>query len=87
VLLAQPGVRSAVVVAAPDPVLGERPVAYVVAARERWGRGMEDALREACLMALPRHKRPSAFCLVEELPLGPTGKVTRRRLRELAFGG
>jgi acyl-CoA synthetase (AMP-forming)/AMP-acid ligase II len=87
VLLAQPGVRSAAVVPARDPVLGERPVAYVVAAREWRGPGMAEALRAACDSALPRHKRPTAFCLVEELPLGPTGKVTRRRLREIAFSG
>jgi acyl-CoA synthetase (AMP-forming)/AMP-acid ligase II len=40
-------------------------------------------LRQACAAALPRPKQPSAFCLVQELPLGPTGKVVRRRLREL----
>jgi acyl-CoA synthetase (AMP-forming)/AMP-acid ligase II len=85
VLLAQPGVRSAAVVAADDEVLGERPVAYVVPA-EPWPRGLEDALRAACAAALPRPKRPSAFCLVRELPLGPTGKVARHRLRELAAG-
>jgi acyl-CoA synthetase (AMP-forming)/AMP-acid ligase II len=85
VLLAQPGVRSAAVIAAHDEVLGERPVAYVVPA-EPWPRGLEDALREACEAALPRPKRPSAFCLVRELPLGPTGKVARHRLRELAAG-
>jgi acyl-CoA synthetase (AMP-forming)/AMP-acid ligase II len=85
VLLAQPGVRSAAVVAAHDEVLGERPVAYVVPAGP-WPRGLEDALREACAAALPRPKRPSAFCLVRELPLGPTGKVARHRLRELAAG-
>ena len=32
---------------------------------------------------LPRPKRPTAFCLVRELPLGPTGKVARHRLQEL----
>jgi acyl-CoA synthetase (AMP-forming)/AMP-acid ligase II len=85
VLLAQPGVRSAAVVAAHDEVLGERPVAYVVPA-EPWPGGLEDALRAACAAALPRPKRPSAFCLVRELPLGPTGKVARHRLRELAAG-
>jgi acyl-CoA synthetase (AMP-forming)/AMP-acid ligase II len=31
---------------------------------------------------LPRPKRPSAFHLVQELPLGPTGKVARHRLRD-----
>ena len=83
-LLAQPGVRAAAVVAAHDEVLGERPVAYVVPAGPCRRREMADALREACAAALPRPKRPTAFCLVQELPLGPTGKVARRRLRELA---
>ena len=83
-LLAQPGVRAAAVVAAHDEVLGERPVAYVVPAGPARRREMADALREACAAALPRPKRPTAFCLVQELPLGPTGKVARRRLRELA---
>jgi oxalate---CoA ligase len=98
-LLAQPGVRSAVVVAARDEVLGERPVAYVVPAEPRQRGQTEDtqpeqaqleqaqlerALRAACAAALPRPKRPDAFYLVRELPLGPTGKVTRGRLRELA---
>jgi acyl-CoA synthetase (AMP-forming)/AMP-acid ligase II len=84
VLLAQPGVRFAAVVAAPDEVLGERPVAYVVPAWPSAGQPLEDALREACEAALPRPKRPAAFHLVAELPVGPTGKVARRRLRELA---
>jgi acyl-CoA synthetase (AMP-forming)/AMP-acid ligase II len=83
VLLAQPGVRSAAVVAAHDEVLGQRPVAYVVPA-EPWRRGLAEALRAACAAALPRPKRPTAFCLVRELPLGPTGKVARHRLQELA---
>jgi oxalate---CoA ligase len=81
-LLAQPGVRSAAVVAARDEVLGERPVAYVVPAGP--GPGTAAALREACEAGLPRPKQPSAFYLLEELPQGPTGKVARRRLRDLA---
>ena len=112
VLLAQPGVRSAAVVAAHDDVLGERPVAYVVPAgpwpgeladavgptgpwpgeladavvpADPWPGGLADALRAACEAALPRAKRPTAFRLVPELPLGPTGKVARRRLQELGL--
>jgi oxalate---CoA ligase len=85
-LLAQPGVRSAVVVGARDKVLGERPVAYVVAASAAGPRQLADALREACQAALPRPKQPAAFHLVAELPLGVTGKVARGRLRELAAG-
>jgi acyl-CoA synthetase (AMP-forming)/AMP-acid ligase II len=83
-LLAQPGVRAAAVVGAHDEVLGERPVAYVVPAGPWRRHELVGALREACEAVLPRPKRPSAFCLVPELPLGPTGKVARRHLRELA---
>jgi long-chain acyl-CoA synthetase len=76
------------VVGAPDPVLGARPVAYVAPVISSAGPGaaddIADALRAACDAALPRHTRPSAFCLVDELPLGPTGKIDRRRLAELA---
>src|SRR5580693_2887984 len=81
-LMAQPGVWSAAVVAAQDDVLGERPVAYVVPAGPWRRHELAEALREACEAALPRPKRPSAFYLVQELPLGPTGKVARHRLRD-----
>ena len=81
-LIAQPGVRSAVVIGNRDEVLGERPVAYVIPAPD--AAGLATALREACAAALPRPKCPDEFYLVEELPLGPTGKVARRRLRDLA---
>jgi oxalate---CoA ligase len=97
-LLTQPGVRSAAVVAASDEVLGQRPVAYVVpamhpasdqagpdqAASDLAASDLADALRAACEAELPRPKVPTEFCLVPELPLGATGKVSRRRLRELA---
>jgi oxalate---CoA ligase len=88
-LLAQPGVRSAAVIGVRDEVLGERPVAYVVPARparpdQLAGARLEEALRAACEAALPRPKRPAAFHLMAELPLGPTGKVARGRLREQA---
>jgi oxalate---CoA ligase len=83
-LLALEGVSSAAVVAAPDEVLGERPVAYVARAGSWSPDKLEYALREACEAGLPRAKRPSAFFVVEEMPLGPTGKIARRRLRELA---
>jgi acyl-CoA synthetase (AMP-forming)/AMP-acid ligase II len=83
-LLAQPGVRAVAVVGAPDPVLGARPVAYVAASGPGPADDLTGALRAACDAALPRHTRPSAFCLLDELPLGSTGKIDRRRLAELA---
>ena len=83
ILLAQPGVRSAAVVGAADVVLGERPVAYVVTDAAAVAAEVEAALREVCAARLPRHKQPSEFCLVSEMPLGPTGKISRRQLKDL----
>jgi oxalate---CoA ligase len=83
ILLAQPGVRSAAVVGAADVVLGERPVAYVVTDAAAAAAEVEAALREVCATRLPRHKQPSEFCLVTEMPLGPTGKISRRQLKDL----
>ena len=83
ILLAQPGVRTAAVVGAADDVLGECPVAYVVPDAGWPDEKVEAAVREACEVELPRHKRPSSFYIVDELPLGPTGKISRRRLKDL----
>jgi oxalate---CoA ligase len=83
ILLAQPGVRSAAVVGVVDEVLGERPVAYVVTDAATVASAVEAALGEACAARLPRHKRPSEFCVVAEMPLGPTGKISRRQLKDL----
>jgi len=83
ILLAQPGIRSAAVVGAADVVLGERPVAYVVTDAALAAAEVEAELREVCAAALPRHKQPSEFCLVAEMPLGPTGKISRRQLKDL----
>ena len=84
-LLGQDGVSSVAVVAAHDDVLGERPVAYVVPAGSWPPDDLEDTLRQACELGLPRPKRPSSFSIVPELPLGPTGKIARRQLKELAM--
>ena len=84
ILLAQPGVHSAAVVGLTDEVLGERPVAYVVPECGAVAGEIEDVLRAACAQRLPRHKQPSEFWLVDEMPLGPTGKISRRLLKESA---
>jgi acyl-CoA synthetase (AMP-forming)/AMP-acid ligase II len=83
ILLAQPGVRSAAVVGAFDEVLGERPVAYVVPDAGWAAADVETLLRETCAAELPRHKQPSEYRLVAELPLGSTGKISRRQLKDL----
>jgi len=86
ILLAQPGVHAAAVIGLTDEVLGERPVAYVVpesgAAADADADAVKEMLRAACAQRLPRHKQPSEFWLVDEMPLGPTGKISRRLLKE-----
>ena len=79
------GVRDAVVVPAPDPVLGEVPVAFVVPAAGPEGPDADQLsadLRRLCDGELARAHRPAQVRLVASLPLGATGKVSRPALRE-----
>ena len=84
ILLAQAGVRSAAIIGVSDAVLGERPVAYIVSADDAAEvEVLEAALRAACGERLPRHKQPSEFRFMDHFPVGPTGKVSRRLLKDL----
>lgn len=60
---------------------------------ERWGQALtfaytgpasEDELREIAARLLPPAARPKRYLRVEDLPVGPTGKISRLRLAELA---
>ena len=80
-ILAHPGVKSAVLVAMPDPVFGEKACACVVLLPGR-------ALSLADLVAFLRGKQIASFKLPErlelftELPVSPVGKILKRALRE-----
>ncbi|HVT69252.1 MAG TPA: AMP-binding protein [Trebonia sp.] len=83
ILLAQPGVRSAAIIGIPDAVLGERPVAYITPADGAPGTEvLAAALRAVCAERLPRYKQPAEFRFMDQLPLGPTGKISRRLLKD-----
>ncbi|MGY1870290.1 MULTISPECIES: class I adenylate-forming enzyme family protein [Nocardia] len=84
VLHAHPAVLEAAVVGAPDPVLGEVPVAHVVTMP---GTKVDSAdLAEHCRMSLARVKVPVSIELIEELPRNPVGKIDKRKLRALVAG-
>ncbi|WP_431509836.1 non-ribosomal peptide synthase/polyketide synthase [Variovorax sp. DAIF25] len=81
-LLAQPGVREAVVVALEGPA-GARLVGYV--AGETSGAGALDPqqIRSALASALPDYMVPGAIVVLAALPLNPNGKVERKALPPL----
>jgi len=80
VLRAFPGVRDAVVVARGDGA-AKRLAAYVTPAGVDTG-----ALREHAAARLPEYMVPSAFAVLDALPMTPGGKVDRRALPEPEFG-
>ncbi|TGD90521.1 AMP-dependent synthetase [Mycolicibacterium sp. CH28] len=80
-LHAHPGVLEAAVVGMADPVLGEVPVAHVVAAP---GAVVGDAeLIEHCRQRLTKAKVPVTIRLTDALPRNPVGKVDKKALRRL----
>ncbi|HLM56822.1 MAG TPA: amino acid adenylation domain-containing protein [Pyrinomonadaceae bacterium] len=73
-----PSVKDAVVIAREDTPGEKRLVAYVTA---REGRTLEAGdLRTFGKEKLPQYMMPSAFVVLESLPLTPAGKVNRRAL-------
>ena len=86
VLLGDPRVLEAVVVARHDDVLGSVPVAYIVPVadladtREQ----LVSDLVARCEMALARFKRPVQISIATELPRAAAGKVQRSKVRQLA---
>ncbi|UGT56731.1 class I adenylate-forming enzyme family protein [Nocardia asteroides] len=81
-LYRHPAVHEAAVVGRPDPVLGEVPVAHVVAAPE--SRVSAEELTAHCRDLLAAFKIPAAIVLTPELPRNPVGKIDKKRLRALA---
>jgi acyl-CoA synthetase (AMP-forming)/AMP-acid ligase II len=80
-----PGVADVACVGVPDRDLGERLCAFVV--RRPAGPALSLAGLTRFLLVrrgLPRRKLPDALYTVDELPLGPTGKVCRHTLARLA---
>jgi amino acid adenylation domain-containing protein len=80
VLESHAGVKQAVVMAREDEPGDQRLVAYLVAASGRPPTVSE--LRRHVEETLPDYMVPSAYCVLESMPLSPNGKVDRRALPE-----
>ena len=74
-----PGVTEAAVIGVEDEVTGEAVVAYVVSSEDPVE--LTDAVRTHCEERLARFKQPGRIEVVDELPVGVTGKVQKGRLR------
>ena len=79
VLGALPGVVQVAVVGAPDPVLGEIGVAFVVGVVSAAAPTLDD-LRSASRARLADYKAPDRLHLVAELPVTPMAKIDKREL-------
>jgi fatty-acyl-CoA synthase len=76
------GVLEAAVVPVPDPRWGE--VGHAFLSLRPPVRLDEDAVRALCRAQLAGYKVPRRVSVLEALPTGPTGKIDKRRLTELA---
>ncbi|MDQ1045283.1 class I adenylate-forming enzyme family protein [Streptomyces sp. V4I2] len=81
VLHTHPAVLEAAVVGAPDPVLGELPVAHVVPLPGVAVTAGE--LIEHCRGSLARAKVPVTVFVTDSLPRNPVGKIDKRILRSI----
>ncbi|MCC7548532.1 MAG: long-chain fatty acid--CoA ligase [Burkholderiales bacterium] len=84
-LLQVDGVASAMVTGMPDPILGERIHALLVA---RPGARLDlPAIRQALAIHLEKFKAPDVFYIGDTLPTGRTGKLDRGLLQRLVSSG
>lgn len=81
-LCTHPAVSEAAVVPIPDSHWQERPLAYVSLVRD-WP-GQEPDLKGFLAARLPKWQVPDRVIVLLELPKGATGKIDKRRLRQLA---
>ncbi|HEY2772120.1 MAG TPA: AMP-binding protein [Solirubrobacteraceae bacterium] len=80
-LLTHPAIEEAAAIGVDDPEFGKRLAAYIVL---KPGESIiESEVRDFVKENLARYKVPRDVTVLDELPRNPTGKVLKRRLREL----
>jgi acyl-CoA synthetase (AMP-forming)/AMP-acid ligase II len=80
-LLEHPKIVEACVVGLADEDLGERPVACLVL-RQAEAVSIEEVREFLGTLGLARYKWPEELLILDELPVGSTGKVIRQQLRD-----
>ncbi|MHB1126814.1 MAG: class I adenylate-forming enzyme family protein [Bacillota bacterium] len=78
-----PGLTESAVMGVPDPLRGQKVVAWVVSSNPDL---TLKQIKAFCREHLPRHSRPQEFIFLEEMPRNTSGKLDRRGLME-KYGG
>jgi 2,3-dihydroxybenzoate-AMP ligase len=80
-ILAHPAVQNVACVPMPDPILGERMCAYIIL---RGGAALTLQQLVTFLMneEISKHKLPERLEILDEFPLSPLGKVSKKDLTE-----
>jgi 2,3-dihydroxybenzoate-AMP ligase len=81
-ILMHPAVQNVACVAMPDPNLGEKMCAYVIL-RDGEALSFEDLLAHLEAQEVARFKLPERLEVVDEFPLSPFGKVSKKTLVEM----
>ena len=82
VLMREADVKEVLVVGRPDDIAGRVPVAFV--AVEGKMPTIVERLTKLCEQSLPRYMRPAEIVLLDALPRGVTGKLSRTKAAALA---
>jgi long-chain acyl-CoA synthetase len=85
VLYQHPAVREAGVIGVPDRLGHQLPRAFAVLRKSSMP-ATEKQLLNFAKTRLPEYKVPDRIVLTDHLPHGPTGKIDRKTLREIALG-
>ena len=86
VIQSLPGVSEAAVVAKPDRMLNEVPVAFVLAGGEQDPTKLKSEIEAACERSLADFKRPREVRIVDSLPRANLEKIAKAKLRERLLG-
>jgi acyl-CoA synthetase len=82
-LLSHPAIIHAACVGMPDERLGERMCAFVVLRAGAVAPPLEEVADHLTAGGLAKNKLPERLEVIDELPLGPTGKILKRVLRDI----
>jgi 2,3-dihydroxybenzoate-AMP ligase len=80
-ILTHPSVQNVACVPMPDPILGERMCACVIT-RQGSALTLEELVRFLMSEEIAKHKLPERLEILDEFPLSPFGKVSKKDLTE-----